>query len=139
MLTYLLDSNVRKAHSSIGLKMKFHPLTVSLVSLSSLSYSCVGFSTQQNVRSLQSVTLRSTAEAPAIESLTNDIISKLQFREAQGRLEQLQLDTSGTLSAMRARLRSVTGNEGVYSTPVGDEEVPVSVTEQEKLNEVRCG
>lgn len=118
--------------------MKFHPLTVSLVSLSFLSYSCVGFSAQQNVRNLQSVTLRSTAGAPAIESLTNDIISKLQFREAQGRLEQLQLDTSGTLSAMRARLRSVTGHEGVQSTPVGDEEVPVSATEQEKLNEVRC-
>ncbi|KAL3939847.1 MAG: hypothetical protein SGBAC_005505 [Bacillariaceae sp.] len=115
--------------------MKFHPLTVSLVSLSFLSYSCVGFSAQQNVRNLQSVTLRSTAGAPAIESLTNDIISKLQFREAQGRLEQLQLDTSGTLSAMRARLRSVTGHEGVQSTPVGDEEVPVSATEQEKLNE----
>ena len=120
--------------------MKFQALAVSLVSLSSAFDSCVAFSTQQNVRNLQSLTLRSTAEAPAevspIESLTHDIISKLQFREAQDKLEMLQLDTSGTLSAMRERLRGATVHKGAESTPV-EEEVPA--IDEEKLNAVRRG
>mmetsp|Transcript_28221 Transcript_28221/g.68689 ORF Transcript_28221/g.68689 Transcript_28221/m.68689 type:complete len:731 (+) Transcript_28221:125-2317(+) len=119
--------------------MKFQALAVSLVSLSSAFDSCVAFSTQQNVRNLQSLTLRSTAEAPAevsaevspIDSLTHDIISKLQFREAQDKLEMLQLDTSGTLSAMRERLRGATVHKGAESTPV-EEEVPA--IDEEKLN-----
>ena len=115
--------------------MKFQAFAVSLVVLSSSLESCNAFSSsRKNVRDFQSVTLGSTAEARATESLTNDIISKLQFREAQEKLESLQLDASGTLSAMRERLRTLTTHEGVQSTSV-DEEVPT--IDQEKLNEVR--
>ncbi|CAJ1946232.1 unnamed protein product [Cylindrotheca closterium] len=117
--------------------MKFQALAVSLVSLSFAFDSCVAFSTQQNVRNLHSVTLRSAAEAEApgiesIESLTNDIISKLQFREAQLKLEILKLDTSGTLSAMKDRLRSATVHKDVEHTTADED---AHAVDSEKLKE----
>jgi hypothetical protein len=113
--------------------MKFQDLAVSLAILSSTLGSSNAFSSsQKNVRDFQSVSLGSTAEARATDSLTNDIISKLQFREAQEKLESLQLDASGTLSAMRDRLRTLTVHEGVESTSAVDEEAPAF--DQEELN-----
>lgn len=115
--------------------MKFPVLAVSLVILSSALDSSNAFSTRKNVRSFQSLALRSTtAEAPVTESLTNDIISKLQFREAQEKLESLKLDTSGTLSEMRDRLRSLAGHKSVHSTSAAGK---VNGVDEDKLNKVR--
>lgn len=50
-----------------------------------------------------------------MESLTNDLISKLRFREVQRELELRDLETSGTLSVMKNRLREAT----VSATQVG--------------------
>ena len=111
--------------------MKVQALAVTLVALSFDTFNA--FSTQQNVRNSKTLTLRSTAEAPSSGSLTNDIISKLQFREAQEELEALKLDTSGTLSAMRERLRSATMPVGLKSA-AAKEEVPT--IDGEKLNKV---
>lgn len=43
-----------------------------------------------------------------LDSLTSDLISKLRFREVQRELERRALDASGTLSAMKNRLRAAT-------------------------------
>ena len=40
-----------------------------------------------------------------MESLSNELISKLRFRAVRQELERRALDTSGTLSAMKNRLR----------------------------------
>jgi hypothetical protein len=94
----------------------------------------------------------STAEAPpapdaataatpkkGIEKLTIDIVSKLRFREVQRELEARQLDTSGTFTDMRQRLRHVAAKEG------GDEPTAqkkpkesgnVRVIDEESLNNV---
>ncbi|KAG7366982.1 PPR: pentatricopeptide repeat domain containing protein [Nitzschia inconspicua] len=55
-----------------------------------------------------------TATTPkkGIEKLTLDIVSKLRFREVQRELEARQLDTSGTFTDMRQRLRHVAVTEG---------------------------
>ena len=50
------------------------------------------------------------------ESLTNDIISKLRYRDIVKELEQRDLDTSGTLSDMKDRLRQVTMIDGEAMT-----------------------
>jgi hypothetical protein len=77
-------------------------------------------------------TTTSTAKIP-LESLTNDVISKLRFREAQSELEQRELDTSGTLSAMRDRLRQ----EAVQmSAATQKAEGDVVVMDEETLNKV---
>jgi len=41
------------------------------------------------------------------DHLTDDIVSKLRFREVQQELERRDLDTSGTFTSMRKRLRQV--------------------------------
>jgi hypothetical protein len=75
-----------------------------------------------------------TTETP-FDSLTLDLISKLRFREAQRQLEQRDLDATGTLSAMRDRLRQVAdGKDSAMqtaqdSTPVIDEETMNKVSD----------
>jgi hypothetical protein len=58
--------------------------------------------------------VRSTALSaePIVDtkSLTNDVISNLRYREAQRELEHLDLDSSGTLSSMKSRLREAVGS-----------------------------
>jgi len=39
--------------------------------------------------------------------LTKDLVSKLRFREVQRELELRDLDTSGTFTSMRTRLRQL--------------------------------
>ena len=52
-----------------------------------------------------------------LDSLTSDLISKLRFREVQRELERRALDASGTLSAMKNRLRAATvGVKGPMTT-----------------------
>lgn len=115
--------------------MKFQALGVSLLSLSAGLDSCTAFSANQKGRNLQSVTVRCTTEAPVAESLTEDVISKLQFREAQERLETMELDTSGTLSAMRERLRIATVYKDSEKYSEGEK---VKEFDEEKLNAVSC-
>ena len=53
-----------------------------------------------------SVALDSTeVDEDVTTKLTHDIISKLRFREVQRELERRELDTSGTFTDMRQRLR----------------------------------
>lgn len=111
--------------------MKFQGLTVSFVSLSAALNSCAAFSANQDGRNLHSLTVKSTTEAPVAEGLTNDIISKLQFREAREKLEILQLDSSGTLSAMRERLRIASVHEDIEKHSVDEKTEEI---DQEKLN-----
>jgi len=46
-----------------------------------------------------------------LDGLTDDIVSKLRFREVQRELELRDLDTSGTFTSMRKRLRLVATDE----------------------------
>jgi len=62
------------------------------------------------LKSTMTETAETTTEVTVEQSgcLTNEVISKLRFREARKELESRSLDTSGTLSAMRDRLRLAT-------------------------------
>ena len=71
--------------------------------------------------------------ATATKSLTNDIISKLRFREARQELERRELDASGTLSAMRDRLRHASGYS---SAPVLGRSEDGAAIDEEALNKV---
>jgi hypothetical protein len=53
-----------------------------------------------------------------VESLTNDLISKLRFRAVRRELEQRALDTSGTFSAMKDRLREAVLGTKMTGTPI---------------------
>jgi hypothetical protein len=119
--------------------MKFHSSVLAILSISASLEASDAFSTSkaQNGRNAQSALLSTMTEAaPAsetkIESLTHDVISKLQFREAQKELESQQLDASGTLSEMRNRLREAALIRSVGSKDAGE----VKVIDQERLNEV---
>jgi hypothetical protein len=52
-----------------------------------------------------SAVLAETVLDKNVESLTNDLISNLRFRAVRRELERRALDTSGTLSEMKKRLR----------------------------------
>lgn len=78
-------------------------------------------------------TVDQVASDSKIEALTNDIISKLRFREVQKELEMREMDSSGTLSAMRSRLREVTLSTTV-SPKNGAETLNI---DEDALNEVR--
>lgn len=55
----------------------------------------------------------SNSDEKTIVALTEDIVSKLRFREVQRELEIRDLDTSGTFTCMRNRLREVASNDFV--------------------------
>lgn len=57
-----------------------------------------------------------------MESLTNDLISKLRFREVQKELERRALDTKGTLSNMKDRLRESAVGMQVPMPMAGEDE-----------------
>lgn len=113
--------------------MKFQASTIAFLSLSGLWETSLAFSSStRNGKNAQSGLYSTVTEelTSATQSLTRDIISKLRFREAQKELENLQLDTSGTLSAMRNRLRHATLEQ--RSEPEDTEEF--RVIDEEKLN-----
>jgi hypothetical protein len=89
--------------------MRFQPSLLAIVSVSALSKSSLAFSSSsRNGRNAQSSvysTIAESAPTSPAEDLTNAIISKMHFREAQRELERLHLETGGTLSDMRNRLR----------------------------------
>ena len=67
------------------------------------------------------------SSSAAMDALTTDIISKLRFRQVQKELELRELDTSGTLTDMKQRLRHIAIDGTTTTTTNGD------VTQQETL------
>lgn len=88
--------------------------------------------------SLQSSVVEEPTTSSKVESLTHDLISKLRFREVQRELEIRALDTSGTLSAMKNRLReaAVVVKEAMPMKGVDEE---TRVIDGDALDEVRNG
>ena len=122
--------------------MKFQASVLGLLSVSASLDTALAFSSSSpSGNNAQTAVYSTVAEvAPtdsATDSLTNDIISKLQFREAQRELERLQLDATGTLSAMRSRLREATSQRSQTEVNgVNGTNGEVRVINEEKLNEV---
>jgi hypothetical protein len=70
-------------------------------------------------------------------NLTRDMIKKLRFREIQHELQRRELDASGTLSAMRDRLRQVSNPMGELSLPDDDDhEYDIHTRNGADLNDV---
>ena len=119
--------------------MKFPSSTISFLVLS--AGSCLAFTPSNHVKPFNSAVRSAVVEetvgqetSTARETLTNDIISKLRFREAQKELETRDLDASGTLTAMRNRLRQATiynGDKTSHATGV-----EISVIDEHTLNKV---
>ena len=73
-----------------------------------------------------------------MESLTNDLISKLRFREVQKELERRALDTGGTLSTMKNRLREAAMVGMNVPMPMdGSDGHATAVIDVDALDEVR--
>ena len=70
-----------------------------------------------------------------LKTLTQDLISKLRFREAVKELELRELDASGTLTDMRSRLRELVPDSGIQNSNAADADV--RVIQEETLNNVR--
>jgi hypothetical protein len=77
-------------------------------------------STVQSSDATEADTISSSAQDEGI-NLTREMIKKLRFREIQHELQRRELDASGTLSAMRDRLRQVSNPMGELSLPDNDE------------------
>lgn len=93
--------------------MKYQASVVA-VFLLAVSGSTTNAFVQNNGRSSLAVLRSAVAAEDAVqanskmESLTNDLIGKLRFREVKEELERRALNTSGTLSVMKNRLREAT-------------------------------
>lgn len=70
-----------------------------------------------------------------MDSLTYDLISKLRFREVQRELERRALDATGTLTAMKIRLREAAMGTTVSATPESSQKSRVIDTDT--IDEVR--
>eukprot|EP00980_Cylindrotheca_fusiformis_P007363 scaffold1525_cov142-Cylindrotheca_fusiformis.AAC.163 len=110
--------------------MRFEQAVLLLLALSNSS-AFSSFSRNGDRRSSVYSTMAESAPTPQDRALTVDAISKLHFREAQRELERLELDTSGTLSAMRNRLRDATQRNSDNAKESGE----VRHIDEEKLNE----
>jgi hypothetical protein len=99
----------------------------------------VGRPSHLSTTAIYSTTDTSTATLAkkGIENLTVDIVAKLRFREVQRELEARQLDTSGTFTNMRQRLRHVAtvslDDESIRLPQKSDN---VRVIDEESLNNV---
>jgi hypothetical protein len=121
--------------------MKFQASVVASILALSLGASHAFAPPNQNGRTSLSVVksmavedkATSTTTETAFDSLTVDLISKLRFRDAQRELEQRDLDTTGTLSAMRDRLRQVAGGKDYAMQTAHDS---IYVIEEETMNKV---
>ena len=69
------------------------------------------------------------------DGLTIDMISKLGFRDVQKELARRELETSGTLSAMRDRLRHDTGHTRIATPQKGGS---AAAMDEESLTQVRA-
>jgi len=63
-------------------------------------------------------------DSTELKALTTDIVSKLRFREVQRELERRELDTSGTFTDMRTRLKELATTDNKESSET-DEDVRV--------------
>jgi hypothetical protein len=74
------------------------------------------------------------------DHLTDDIVSKLRFREVQQELERRDLDTSGTFTSMRKRLRQVATGASEIEERSRDDNVirdaKIRVIGEDALNDV---
>lgn len=96
--------------------MKFRPTAVAFFFATICLECSTGFSPQSlqgplsssvaSAADVDTMTAASTAAA-AKNTLTVDFISKLRFRQVQKELELRQLDTTGTLTDMKQRLRHI--------------------------------
>lgn len=133
---FLYLVQIKRSVSTTHSTMKFHRSVLGFLTVSASLDVALAFSSftpnRNNAKTLVYSSVAEVDTASATESLTNDIISKLQFREAQRELQRLELDTTGTLSAMRDRLREATVQR---SNTEADSEV--RVIDEEKLNKVR--
>ena len=133
---FLYLVQIQRCVSTTHSTMKFHRSVLGFFTVSASLDVALAFSSftpnRNNAKTLVYSSVAEVDTASATESLTNDIISKLQFREAQRELQRLELDTTGTLSAMRDRLREATVQR---SNTEADSEV--RVIDEEKLNKVR--
>jgi hypothetical protein len=110
-----------------------------------LSTTQICSSTEATTTSATTTTRTATTTAAAtvpkkgIENLTIDIVAKLRFREVQRELEARQLDTSGTFTDMRQRLRHVAAvevGEEPIASPKYTESGNIRLIDEESLNNV---
>ena len=85
---------------------------------------------------LNGVVVVETGVEMNVESLTNELISKLRFRAVRRELERRALDTGGTFSAMKNRLREAVLGLKPTSNSIGDEESTLKIS-RDVLDEVR--
>jgi len=71
-------------------------------------------------------------DSAELKALTTDIVSKLRFREVQKELELRELDTSGTFTDMRTRLKELATDVG--NTKINEIEEDVRVIGEDALN-----
>ena len=76
----------------------------------------------------------SSTESSELKALTLDIVSKLRFREVQKELELRELDTSGTFTDMKFRLKQLVTDED--SNKSNDSSEDVRVIGEDELNKV---
>ena len=75
-----------------------------------------------------------SSHSAELKALTTDIVSKLRFREVQKELELRELDTSGTFTDMRTRLKELATDDG--NTKINEIEEDVRVIGEDALNTV---
>jgi hypothetical protein len=74
-------------------------------------------------------------ESSGVKSLTMDIVKKMRFREVQKELERKELDTAGTFTDMRSRLKELVIDDVGTSESSGINEAE-RVIEEDALNKV---
>jgi len=74
-----------------------------------------------------------SASAPASTSLTMDLVKKMRFREVQREVERRELDTSGTFTDMKTRLKQLATDE-TTDEQSNDSEQTVRVIGENALN-----
>ena len=77
----------------------------------------------------------STSTGIEMDHLTSDIVSKLRFREVQRELERRELDTSGTFTDMRTRLKELATDE-TKDEQTSDSSKDIRVIDGDVLNNV---
>ena len=126
--------------------MKFDSKVVA-IALASLVTPAMAF--QPNVGSLRTQSVMKMVVSPEVEDdittstsigtemehLTSDIVSKLRFREVQRELERRELDTSGTFTDMRTRLKELATDE-TKDEQTSDSSKDIRVIDGDVLNNV---
>ena len=80
---------------------------------------------------------KGAGQSTVIDTLTTDLISKLRFRQVQEELERRELDTSGTLTDMKQRLRHVAVDGTTTTNGTAQQKSQTTVVDENALNSVR--